>query len=307
MVINVGRSFLKTKRRFTLDPSDSVFMIVVHLSLILILISAIYPLLHVLASSFSGGIAIVSGKVTIFPKDFTISAYKVIILAGRVPRAFLNSVIYTCVGTALNLIFTTTMAYPLAKKKLKFRAFYTTMVIITMFFSGGLIPTFLLALKLGMYNTLWALAVPAAIATWNLIIMRTFFQNIPEELEESAFMDGANDVVIFARIIVPLSKAAIAAISLFYAVGHWNSFMPGIIYFRSPEKYPLQVILNSLLKEARFSAEQGYIEPHEWRLIISRENLKFATLSISLVPMLIVYPFLQRYFVKGVMIGALKG
>ena len=202
------------------------------------------------------------------------------------------------------------MAYPLSKKKLPLRRFYTTLIVFTMFFSGGLIPTFLVVKGLGLYNTMWALILPGAISTMNLIIMRTFFQSIPMELEESAFLDGANDIVVFYRIILPLSKASIATIAMFYAVGHWNSWFNALVYLKDSEKYPMQLILRDIVIQSQMSrelAEQGSTEAYELINTVSVEGIKYATLFFSIIPMLIIYPFVQKYFVKGVMIGSLKG
>ena len=226
--------------------------------------------------------------------------------------------IYTVVGTVVNMLLTTTMAYALSKRRLAFRGLITAAVIITFFFSGGLIPTFLLVRGLGMYNTIWALAVPTAIATWNLIILRTFFQTLPQELEDSAVVDGANDITVFWKIMLPISKAAVATITLFYAVSHWNSWFPAVVYFSKAERYPLQVILRqivienqmteALLERGEMAAARAMDEQEQSdQLIASVDRIKFATLFASIVPMLIIYPFIQRYFVRGLMIGSLKG
>jgi putative aldouronate transport system permease protein len=208
------------------------------------------------------------------------------------------------------------MAYPLSKKRLTLRGFYTTLVVITMFFGGGLIPTFLLVRSLGMYNTLWAMVLPGAIATWNLIIMRTFFQAIPAELEESAYLDGASDMKILLRIVLPLSKAAIATIGLFYLVAHWNSWFSAVIYLKDSKKFPLQLILRHIVIQGQIAEEMvqkgmmaaaDLLDREGAEDFISVEKIKYATLFASMVPMLIIYPFIQRYFVKGVMIGSLKG
>ena len=226
--------------------------------------------------------------------------------------------IYTVVGTVVNMLLTTTMAYALSKRRLAFRGLITTAVIITFFFQGGLIPTFLLVHNLGMYNSIWALSVPAAIATWNLIVMRTFFQTLPQELEDSAVVDGANDITVFFRIMLPISKAAVATITLFYAVSHWNSWFPAVVYLSKAERYPLQVILrqivienqmtDALLERGEMAAARALDEEQQGDyLIASVDRIKFATLFASIVPMLLIYPFIQRYFVRCLMIGSLKG
>ena len=284
--------------------SAKVFEAVVHIVMIRVVLLTLLPVIHVISISFSSAAAISRGDVGLWPVEFSVSAYTAIFKSGNVPRSFLNSVYYTALGTAINMLLTTMMAYPLSRTYLTFRKFYNVLVLITMFFSGGLIPTFLTVKNLGLYNTVWAIALPGAISTWNLIIMRTFFMGLPAELEESAQLDGANDFTIFARIILPLSKASIATIALFYGVGHWNNWFSGMIYFKNSKSYPLQTILRSIVINSEVSDE---ITVDEVINSISAEGIKYSTLVVSMVPMMAVYPFIQKYFVKGVMIGSLKG
>lgn len=284
--------------------SAKVFEAVVHIVMICVVLLTLLPVIHVISISFSSAAAISRGDVGLWPVEFSVSAYTAIFKSGNVPRSFLNSVYYTALGTAINMLLTTMMAYPLSRTYLTFRKFYNVLVLITMFFSGGLIPTFLTVKNLGLYNTVWAIALPGAISTWNLIIMRTFFMGLPAELEESAQLDGANDFTIFARIILPLSKASIATIALFYGVGHWNNWFSGMIYFKNSKSYPLQTILRSIVINSEVSDE---ITVDEVINSISAEGIKYSTLVVSMVPMMVVYPFIQKYFVKGVMIGSLKG
>ncbi len=284
--------------------SAKVFEAVVHIVMICVVLLTLLPVIHVISISFSSAAAISRGDVGLWPVEFSVSAYTAIFKSGNVPRSFLNSVYYTALGTAINMLLTTMMAYPLSRTYLTFRKFYNVLVLITMFFSGGLIPTFLTVKNLGLYNTVWAIALPGAISTWNLIIMRTFFMGLPAELEESAQLDGANDFTIFARIILPLSKASIATIALFYGVGHWNNWFSGMIYFKNSKSYPLQTILRSIVINSEVSDE---ITVDEVINSISAEGIKYSTLVVSMVPMMAVYPFIQKYFVKGVMIGSLKG
>lgn len=284
--------------------SAKVFETVVHIVMICVVLLTLLPVIHVISISFSSAAAISRGDVGLWPVEFSVSAYTAIFKSGNVPRSFLNSVYYTALGTAINMLLTTMMAYPLSRTYLTFRKFYNVLVLITMFFSGGLIPTFLTVKNLGLYNTVWAIVLPGAISTWNLIIMRTFFMGLPAELEESAQLDGANDFTIFARIILPLSKASIATIALFYGVGHWNNWFSGMIYFKNSKSYPLQTILRSIVINSEVSDE---ITVDEVINSISAEGIKYSTLVVSMVPMMAVYPFIQKYFVKGVMIGSLKG
>ena len=284
--------------------SAKVFEAVVHIVMICVVLLTLLPVIHVISISFSSAAAISRGDVGLWPVEFSVSAYTAIFKSGNVPRSFLNSVYYTALGTAINMLLTTMMAYPLSRTYLTFRKFYNVLVLITMFFSGGLIPTFLTVKNLGLYNTVWAIVLPGAISTWNLIIMRAFFMGLPAELEESAQLDGANDFTIFARIILPLSKASIATIALFYGVGHWNNWFSGMIYFKNSKSYPLQTILRSIVINSEVSDE---ITVDEVINSISAEGIKYSTLVVSMVPMMAVYPFIQKYFVKGVMIGSLKG
>ena len=298
--------------------SGRMSWVAVHAMVLLVLLTTLYPVLHIASVSFSDDVSVMGNRVTFYPVNFNVRAYQLIFSSPMIPNAFKNSVIYTVVGTVVNMLLTTTMAYALSKRRLAFRGLITAAVIVTFFFSGGLIPTFLLVRGLGMYNTIWALAVPTAIATWNLIILRTFFQTLPQELEDSAVVDGANDITVFWKIMLPISKAAVATITLFYAVSHWNSWFPAVVYFSKAERYPLQVILRqivienqmteALLERGEMAAARAMDEQEQSdQLIASVDRIKFATLFASIVPMLIIYPFIQRYFVRGLMIGSLKG
>lgn len=288
------------------SASSRLMNILVHVTMILAIILCILPVLHIASISVSSTTAINQGRVSLFPVEFTLDAYKSVFRSGKVPNGFYNSVIYMCLGTVINLVLTILTAYPLSKRKLPLRSFYTLLVTIPMFFSGGLIPNFLLINELGIYNKIWALVLPGAISTWNLIIMRTFFMNIPDTLEESAYLDGANDFQILFHIVLPLSLASIATIGMFYAVSHWNSWFNALIYLRDNSKYPLQLILREIVIQNSMSAElaETYVEDTP---TVTAESIKYATLFISILPMLIIYPFVQKYFVKGVMVGSIKG
>ena len=289
--------------------SSKILTVVIHATFVLVVAITLLPILHVFAVSFSSGKAY-SGGIGIVPKDFTLSAYDIIMKAGTVPNALVNSIIYMVSGTALNIALTSMMAFALSRKRLAFRTAYTIFVLIPMFFSGGMIPSFILIKNLGLYNTIGAMILPGAISVWNLIIMRTFFLSVPNDLDESALMDGANNFTIFIRIILPVSSASIATIALFYAVGHWNSWFGAMIYLRDMEKYPLQLVLRNIViqgqMEREFVAARDYAAA-EGMSQVNDESIKYATLVVSILPMLFIYPFLQRYFVKGVLIGSLKG
>ena len=291
--------------------SSKVMDIVVYATMIIVLVVTLYPVLYVVSASLSSANANDRGLVTLFPVDFTLDAYIGIFSMPTLTRAFRNSVIITAGGTAINMFFTTTYAYALSRKKLALRGFYTVVAMIPMYFSGGLIPTFLLVSKtLGLYNSWWALILPGAISTTNMIIMRSFFVGLPVELEESAYLDGANDVVIFFKIILPLSQAVMFTIGLYYLVGLWNSWFSAMIYLDEDAKMPLQymlrqiVLLSANLEQA---ALDGEVVTGNTLYFTNYVAVKYATLVFSMVPMLIIYPFIQKYFVKGVMIGSLKG
>jgi len=284
--------------------------VIIHIIMIFVLVVTIYPVLHVLASSLSGRIANEAGLVSFYPVDFTVEAYVMIWQAGTVPNAFVNSVQYTAVGVLIQMLVTTSFAYALSRKGVPLRGFLTFFAIFTMYFSGGMIPTFMLVRNLNLLGTMWALVLPPAMGITNMIIMRTFFQNLPAELEESARLDGANDLTIFFRIILPLSKAVLYTIGLFYAVGHWNSWFPAMIYLRDPDMFPLQLILRQIVVLAgdiRDAAMTGELHAVGFLGQINVIAIRYAVVCIAIVPMLIIYPFVQRHFIKGVMIGSLKG
>ncbi len=295
------------KRIKKIEAMDVICTLIV----LFVIVVTLFPVLHLMALSFSSSEAVSKNIVSVLPVGFNLQAYKQIIDTGVVPKAFGNSLLYTIVGTVINMLFTTTMAYALSKSRLPFQSFFTKLVLFTMYVSGGMIPTFLLVNSLGLYDTLWALILPSAISTYNLIVLRSFFAALPVELEESASLDGANDITVFLKIVLPLSKAGLATIALFYLVGHWNSFYSAMIYLKDVNKYPLQLILRNIVIEGQMANELAAAgqaaAAEEFFGKASVNSIKYATLFISIVPMMIIYPFIQKYFVKGVMIGSLKG
>ena len=270
----------------------------------------LYPVINVFSISLSHPNEVARG-ITWLPRHLDLSAYEFILDHPMIGVGYRNSLIYVTLGTTINLVMTCLCAYPLSKKGLVGRKFVMLLIVFTMFFSGGLIPTYLLVRALGMVNTMWALLIPGAIAAYNMIILRTFFQSIPEDLEESAFLDGAGRWRILASIVLPLSKAGLAAIGLFYALGHWNSYFNALIYLNDAEKYPLTMIVREIvlqevvLKRAELSGDVFDAE-REQKFAAYTQNFRYATVFVSIIPMLIIYPFLQRYLVQGVMIGSLK-
>ena len=270
----------------------------------------LYPVINVFSISLSHPNEVARG-ITWLPRHLDLSAYEFILDHPMIGVGYRNSLIYVTLGTTINLVMTCLCAYPLSKKGLVGRKFVMLLIVFTMFFSGGLIPTYLLVRALGMVNTMWALLIPGAIAAYNMIILRTFFQSIPEDLEESAFLDGAGRWRILASIVLPLSKAGLAAIGLFYALGHWNSYFNALIYLNDAEKYPLTMIVREIvlqevvLKRQELSGDVFDAE-REAKFAAYTQNFRYATVFVSIIPMLIIYPFLQRYLVQGVMIGSLK-
>ncbi len=262
----------------------------------------LYPVWYVLCISLSSTEAINQGLVSFWPVGFNFDAYFEILDTPKIPRAYFNSILYTGVGTVCCLLMTILFAYPLSRKNFVFRKPLMIMVVITMFFSGGLIPSFLLVKEIGLLDSMWSLIIPSLIWTYDLIVMRSFFETIPHEIYEAAVVDGASEIKILVSIFVPLAKPAIASIALFYVMGQWNSYLTPSIYLTTAEKYPLQVVLRDMLINM---TGQNANDLEESRF--TPEALKNATIFISVLPFLIVYPFLQKYFVKGLTLGAVKG
>ena len=292
---------VKEKKEVPQDKAVSIFFNTVG---ILILIVEAYPLIYVLSASFSSSDAISMGKVYLWPVEFSMEGYKMLVQNSQILNGFKNSIIYMGLGVLLNMSLTMLLAFPLSRKELPGRNLITVFVAVTMYVSGGLIPTFLLVSKLELVDTLWGLILPTAISTTNMIIMRTYFNStIPEELREAAFLDGCSYTKYFLRIVIPLSAPILAVIALNYAVDSWNTYFNALIYLRSTEKANLQLVLRDILLANQVSSGDGsYAENSKLGVTI-----KYAVIVVSCVPMLIVYPFVQRYFTKGVMIGSIKG
>lgn len=287
---------------------DRIFGIINFLILCLVVIIMLYPLIFVLSASISNPELLLRGEVRLFPKEITFDGYKRVFENRDVMRGYLNTFIYTTVGTSINLLLTTMGAYALSRKNLYGRNVITAILIFTMFFSGGMIPTYLVVKSLHMLNTIWAMVIPGAISVYNLIIMRTFFQtSIPDELEEAAHIDGCSNIQTLIRIVLPLSTPILAVMVLFYAVSHWNTFFDGLIYLTDRNKFPLQLILREILIQNRVADMDSTLEESLIQQAIAVEGLKYALVVVANLPVLIMYPFVQKYFVKGVMIGSLKG
>jgi putative aldouronate transport system permease protein len=281
----------------------SIGYILIVIALLGVVAATAYPFLYMLSVSVSEDIYVMRGEVTLFPKGFTTAMYELVLADSRIGTSYLNTILYVTVGTAVSLIVTAMGAYALSRKDMLFHKQLTLLIVFTMFFGGGMIPTFLVVKGVGIIDTIWGMILPTAVSTWNLIVMRTFFSNIPKELEEAGRMDGLTDLGIFARIVLPLSKAAMATIGLFYAVAMWNNFYSALLYLRTPDLFPLQVVLRNIVLMGQMeSGDAASVD----NLVVA-ESLKFATIMVSTLPILLLYPFLQKYFVQGVMIGSVKG
>ncbi|NHN32632.1 carbohydrate ABC transporter permease [Paenibacillus sp. S3N08] len=266
----------------------------------------LYPLYYMAIVSISNGGSVSRGEVGFLPVDITWKAYEIVFTDAPIVQAFWNTLLYTTVGVAINLTMTCLCAYPLSRKSFHGRNVFAMLIVFTMFFDGGLIPKYLLIDSLGMINTIWAIVLPPSISIMYMVMMRTFFQEIPEALHESAYIDGANDWTVFRKVVLPLSVPLMATMTLFYAVGHWNSFFSALVYLNDRSKYPLQIILRSIVVEGDTSNQATEMSGISGSLIIS-QNIKYAVVIIAILPILLLYPFLQKYFVKGAMVGSLKG
>ncbi|MGG4345291.1 carbohydrate ABC transporter permease [Paenibacillus lautus] len=288
--------------------SDRVFTVVNYAMLSVFLIVVLYPLIYVLSASFSSSSAVLSGKVWLWPVEPTLEGYRAVFKNTMVAKGFMNTLFYTLAGTMINLILSVMAAYPLSRKDFRCRNMFMLLFVFTMLFNGGLIPTYLLVKDLGMIDTIWSMLIPGALSVWNVIIMRTYFQTtIPQELLEASQLDGCTDFRFLWRIVLPLSGPILAVIALFYAVGHWNQYFNAMIYLKSADLYPLQLVLRDILVQNEVNIEMlGDAKTAAARQGL-RELLKYSLIVVTSVPLLIVYPFLQKFFVKGVMIGSLKG
>ncbi len=304
------------KRKKRESTGERIFVILNAVLLITVFIIMLYPLIYVLSASFSDPKAVASGEMLLFPVRPTLKAYKFVLDYKEIWIGYANTFFYTIVGTFLNLLFTLPCAYALSRKDLVGGNFFMGMFVVTMYFGGGLIPAYLNMRDFGLIDSRWVLLISGLVSAYNLIVARTFFANsIPWELQEAAFMDGCSDLGIFTRIILPLSSPIIVVEMLYYAVGHWNEYFTAMIYLRDRSKYPLQVFLKEILTKGKFvenalSNGQGLSAEEIAELTRQADTanmVKFAVIVVATVPMLIIYPYIQKYFEKGVMIGAVKG
>lgn len=286
--------------------SYRTFRVINTIVLILVMLVTLYPFANVLAQSFSAEGYIISGQVNLIPRGFNTETYQVVMADTMFWTNYKNTVIYTVVGTAIAMILTTTFAYALSKKRLKGRTVFIGIAVFTMFFNGGLIPNYILINSLGMTNSIWAIVLPNAISIFNLLVMKAFFENLPEELEESASVDGLTTYGIFGRIVLPLSKAVIATMILFYAVSFWNSWFQAFLYMDRAELYPVTVYLRNLIAGATNAASVSGGAGADGLAQVAA-NIQAVTIVLTVLPIICLYPFLQRYFVSGIMLGSVKG
>lgn len=282
---------------------ERIFSVANATTIVLFSATVLLPFLHVAASAMSSNDAILGGRVMFWPVDLTLEPLRQLIVNQAYRTSMFNTIFVTIAGTVLNIAFTATLAYPLSRKNLKGWRFFNFVVVFTMFFSGGMIPTFLIVRAVGILDSYWAYLLPSLISPFYCILLRNFFASIPKELEESALIDGASHTRILFSIIMPLSMAAIATIGLFYAVAHWNVFLGAIMYITSRRLWTLQMFLREVIAQAASVLESPEIPDDT----VNLESLKMAAIIVSVLPILMVYPFVQKYFVKGVMIGSVKG
>lgn len=303
----------KRSRHARMTLNDRIFDAVNYTMLALLLLIFIAPLMNVVSSSFSDPDMIAGGKVWLLPKGFTLEGYKEVQQMDKIWTGYANSVYYTVVGTLANLIVTIMCAYPLSKKDLVGRNFIMGIFSFTMFFGGGLVPTFMLVRSLGLLDTRAALILPGLMSVYNMIIARTFFStSIPSDLYDAAEIDGCNEFSTLIRIVIPLSAPIIAVLGLYYAVAHWNSYFSGLIYLSDSTKYPLQLVLRDFLLSQQswddmLTSATAEMQAEIVEQMKKREQLRYVVIVVAALPMCMLYPFIQKFFIKGVMVGAIKG
>lgn len=293
----------KAKKKRNISKSEAIVHGIIIVLLLLFTLLCLLPFINILASSFATSGELSTRPFILIPKTFTLDAYRYILSTPTIFKAIGISLFVTTVGTFISMVATSFMAYALSRKYLHGRKFFNFIIVFTMLFSGGMIPSFILIKSLGLIDSLWALILPSIVSAYNMIIMRNFFQGIPDSLEESAKMDGCTDWGVFLRIILPLSLPSIATISLFYAVEYWNTYQPALLYINDSSKWPIQVLLRQIvIVSSGMNADASTVD-----IVPPAQSVKMAVIIIATLPMLIIYPFIQKYFVKGAMVGSVKG
>ena len=276
--------------------------------LILILAVVLYPLIFIVSASLSSSNKVLLGEIVLLPKEFSVESYIRVFSDKSILSGFKNTFMYTAVGTSVNVFMSVLAAYPISRKSFAIRNVMMFFITFTMLFSGGLIPSYLVIRSLGLLDNFWVMVLPSALSVGNIIIMRTFFQTtIPNELYEAAYIDGCSNILALTQIVLPLSKAIIAVIGLFYAVGHWNSYFNALIYLKTESKFPLQLVLRSILIKNVLTTDMFADANIMGEQQNYAESIKYSVIIVSSLPVMLIYPFIQKYFVKGVMIGAIKG
>lgn len=305
----------KKSSRIRYSWGDRFFLTIVYVTLIVLALVCLYPLYYTIIASFSDAHDVYTGKVNFLPSGFTTKAYEMVFQDQAIWKGYANTIFYTVVGTLFNLFTTIPTAYALSKKKMYGRSVLMTLFIITMYFSGGMIPTYIMFRKLHLINTRWIMILSGGLSVYNMVVTRTYFQNnIPETLFEAARIDGAKELYIFWKLVIPLSAPIIAVIALYYAVGHWSSYFSAMIYLSDQNLHPLQVVLRRILilnqsayEEALAADVTGGMLTDAAERAHLATTMKYALVFIASAPMLMVYPFIQKFFVKGIMVGSLKG
>jgi multiple sugar transport system permease protein/putative aldouronate transport system permease protein len=298
----------RKRNRIKNTAEDQFFNMVVILILGFLFLVVLYPLIYVISSSFSSPWAVSTGRVVLWPVDLSLEGYKAVFSNQMIGIGYMNAIIYTVFGTLINIFMTMIAAYPLACPRLPGKKIIMVMFTFTMLFSGGMIPHYILIKDLGMLNTRWSMVIPGAIGVYNMIITRTFIMSsIPGELQEAAEIDGASDIQYLWHCVLPLSKAVIAVITLYYAVGHWNAYFNAFLYLTNRNLFPLQIVLRDILISNMIDASQVYDETLLAARLGMADLLKYSLIIVSSLPVMMIYPFIQKYFIQGVMIGSLKG
>lgn len=294
------------KNKIKTSTGEKIFTVFNYTFFTLLCLAMLYPFWHVIMLSLSSSEMALQGGIFLWPKQFTGITYRAVFKNPDIYTGYGTTLFVTIIGTVLATFLTATTAYPLSKSRLHGRKFFSLLLILTMIFNAGMIPNYLLIRNIGLYDTRWALILPLTISAYNAVIMRSFFLSIPEALEESARIDGANDIRIFFTIILPLSKATIATILLFNAVMYWNDYMSTVMYIKSTDKWSMQAVLRQMLNNTQQAMDKA-----GFQVVVEQtanaQTVKAASIVVATVPILIVYPFVQKYFVKGVMIGGVKG
>ncbi len=290
------------------STGDKIFIVSVYAILSLILVIVLYPLIYVVSASFSDPQAVISGKVVLWPVDVTLRGYQAVFKNPKILTGFANSLFYMFVGTAINLVMTMLCAYPLSRKEFTARNKIAALFVFTMYFSGGLVPNYMIVSKLGLINTRWAMLIPTAMSTYNMIIARTYMVNsIPDELYEAAQLDGCSPFKYLMKVIVPLSKPIIAVLALYYGIAKWNNYFDAMLYLNDSSKWPITMVLREILIQNQIDPTMLTDASALSKLQGMTELLKYSVIVVASVPVLMIYPFVQKYFVKGVTIGAVKG